>query len=117
MKQRPKQLTFISSVLLRITIYLPLFYNNSSEVIKKETLLVNNDSTNKVYYMNNLSKFQNHPSIMKKKSKCKFQEKVYFKQVPVKYEENIIKIFLTIKRLDEKYLCIFLNNPVLLNKC
>ena len=36
-------------------------------------------------------KFQNHPSIMKLKSKYNFQEKFSFKPVPVKYVENIIK--------------------------
>ena len=36
-------------------------------------------------------KFQNHPSIMKLKSKYDFQEKFSFKPVPVKYLENIIK--------------------------
>ena len=36
-------------------------------------------------------KFQNHPSIMKIRSKFIFQEKSYFKPFPVKYVENIIK--------------------------
>ena len=35
--------------------------------------------------------FQNHPSIMKLKSKYNFQENFSFKQVPVKYVGNIIK--------------------------
>ena len=47
--------------------------NNSNEVVKKET-------------------FQNHPSIIKLKSKYNFQEKFSFKPVPVKYVESIIKI-------------------------
>ena len=30
---------------------------------------------------------------------------------------KILKVFLTIKRVEEKYIYIFLNNPVLLTKC
>ena len=62
-------------------------------------------------------KNQNHASIMKLKSKYNFQEKFSFKPVPVKYVESIIKNIPTIKRLEEKYLYIFLNNAVLLTKC
>ena len=118
--------------------------NNSNEVIKKETLLVSNDEIAKTFNKhfaetvetlstfewpsNNtdllndqltaiIKKFRNHPSIIKLKSKYNFQENFSFKPVPVKYVENIIKNFLTIERLGEKYLYIFLNNPVLLTKC
>ena len=38
-----------------------------------------------------IKKFQNHPSIMKLKSKYNFHDKFPFKQVPVKYVENFIK--------------------------
>ena len=92
--------------------------NNSNEVIKKETLLVSNDEIAKTFNKhfaetvetlntfewpsNNtdllndqltaiIKKFRNHPSIIKLKSKCNFQEKFSFKPVPVKYVESIIK--------------------------
>ena len=49
-----------------------------------------------------ITKFRNLPSILKIKSKYNFQEKIYFTPFAVKFVENIIKIFLTIKRLEEK---------------
>ena len=92
--------------------------NNSIEVIKKETLLVKNDEIAKpcnkhfvetVEKLNTsewpsintdllndqltaiIKKFQNHPSIMKLKSKHNFQKKISFQPVPVKYVESITK--------------------------
>ena len=79
--------------------------NNSNEVIKKETVLVKNAEiaktfnkhftrtvetlntfewpSNKTYLLNNqltaiIKKFQNHPSVIKLKSKFNFQEKFSF---------------------------------------
>ena len=85
--------------------------NSSNEVIKKETVLVNNDEIAKTFnkhfaetvqtsdtfewpskntnLLNDqltaiIKKFQNHQSIMKLKSKYNFQEKFSFKPVHVK---------------------------------
>ena len=44
-----------------------------------------------------IKKFQNHPSVMKSKSKYNFQEKFSFKLVPLKYVESIIKKIPNIK--------------------
>ena len=92
--------------------------NNSKEVIKKEALLVKNDEiaqtfskhfaetverlntfewpSNNTDLLNDqltaiIKKFQNHPSIMKLKSKYNFQEIISFKPVPVNYVESTIK--------------------------
>ena len=93
---------------------------NKNEVVQKETLLVNNDeiakilnnhfsetveklntfewpSNEKYENMHNeklttiIKKFENHPSIMKIKSKYTIQEKFSIKPVTVKDVENIIK--------------------------
>ena len=64
-----------------------------------------------------IKKFRNHPSIIKLKNKYNFQEKLSFKPVPVKYVESIIKNIPNNRAAGEKYLYIFLNNPVLLTKC
>ena len=118
--------------------------NISKVVIKKETLLVSNDEIAKTFNKhfaetvetlntfawpsNNtdllndqltaiIKKCRNHPSIIKLKSKHNFQEKFSFKPVPVKYVESIIKNIHNNRAAEEKYLYIFLNNPVLLTKC
>ena len=119
---------------------------NKNEVVRKETLLVNNDEIAKalnnhfsetVEKLNTfkwpfnekyenihneklttiIKKFENHPSIMKIKSKYTIQEMFSVKPVTVKNVENIIKIYQKIKRLGEKYLSTFLSNPDLLMKC
>ena len=93
---------------------------NKNEVVQKETFLVNNDeivktlnnhfsetvkklntfewpSNEKYENIHNeklttiIKKFENHPSIMKIKSKCAIQEKFSIKPVTVKDVENIIK--------------------------
>ena len=117
--------------------------NNSNEVIKKETLLVKNDEIAKTFnkhfaetvetlntfewppnnmdllndQLTAIKKIENHPSAMKLKSKYNFQEKFSFKPVPVNYVESIIKNIPNNKAAKEKYLCIFLNNVVLLTRC
>ena len=118
--------------------------NNSNEVIKKETLLVKNDEIAKTFNKhfaetvetlntfegpsNNtdllndqltdiIKRFQNHPSIMKLKSKYNFQEKFSFKPTPVKYAESVIKNIPNNKAAGGKVPLIFLNNTVLLTKC
>ena len=92
--------------------------NNSNEVIKKETLPVKNDEIAKIFnkyfaetvetlntseWLSNntdllndqlttiIKNFQNHPSIIKLKSKYNFQGKFSFNPVPVKYVESSIK--------------------------
>ena len=95
-------------------------FTNKNEVVQKETLLVNNDEIAKtlnnhfsetVEKLNTfkwpfnekyenihneklttiIKKFENHPSIMKIKSKYAIQEKFSVKSVTVKDVENIIK--------------------------
>ena len=119
---------------------------NKNEVVQKETLLVNNDeiakilnnhfsetveklntfewpSNEKYENMHNeklttiIKKFENHPSIMKIKSKYAIQEKFSIKPVTAKDVENIIKTCPITKRLEEKYLLTFLSNLDLLIKC
>ena len=92
--------------------------NNSNEVVKKETLPVKNDEIAKIFNKhfaetvetlnifewpsNNtdllndqpttiIKNFQNHPRIMKLKSKYHLQEKFSSKPVPVKHVESSIK--------------------------
>ena len=60
-----------------------------------------------------IKKFENHPSIMKIKSKYAIQETFSIKPITVKDVENIIKNM----RLEEKYLLTFLSNVDLLIKC
>ena len=95
-------------------------FTNKNEVVQKETLLVNNDEIAKtlnnhfsetVEKLNTfkwpfnekyenihneklttiIKKFENHPSIIKIKSKYTIQEKFFVKPVTVKDVENIIK--------------------------
>ena len=129
-----KEMVFI------VLLYFYEITNNSNEVIKKENLVVNNgevaktfnehftetkDSLNTFKQSSNstdllncqitaiIKKFQNHPSIMKLKSKYNFHEKFSFKPVLVKYVENIIKNIPNIKASTY----IFLKNQILLTKC
>ena len=129
-----KEMVFI------VLLYFHEITNNSNEVIKKENLLVNNGEVAKTFNehfaetketLNTfkqpsnstdllncqitaiIKKFQNHPSIMKLKSKYNFHEKFSFKPVLVKYVENIIKNIPN----NKVSTYIFLKNQILLTKC
>ena len=81
---------------------------NTSEWPSNNTDLLNDQLTAII------KKFQNHPSIMKLKSKYNFQDKFCFKLVAVNYVESIIKNIPNNKAAGGE---IFLNNAILLAKC
>ena len=118
-------------------------FNNSNEVIKKETLPVKNDEIAKTFnkhfaetvetlntfewppnnmdllndQLTAIKKIENHPSAMKLKSKYNFQEKFSFKPVPVNYVESIIKNIPNNKAAVGEVPLHILNNLVWLTEC